>query len=65
MHPQSELCIDEKLIRQLLKDQAPLLSFKKIQFTDAGWDNENYKLGDKLLIRMPQDLKVIIYLKMN
>ena len=52
--PQAEVKIDPRLIQQLLTIQCPQFSDLAITFLDAGWDNENYRLGEDYIIRMPR-----------
>jgi len=52
--PQAEVKIDKTLIQYLLKTQFPQLAHLKIEFLDAGWDNENYRLGSDYIIRLPR-----------
>lgn len=52
--PKAEVKIDRRLIQQLINTQFPSLSNLPITFLDAGWDNENYRLGDTYIIRLPR-----------
>jgi len=52
--PKAEIKIDKPLIQKLLKTQFPQLAHLKIEFLDAGWDNENYRLGADYIIRLPR-----------
>ncbi|MEM1119005.1 MAG: phosphotransferase [Bacteroidota bacterium] len=52
--PPAEVIITSSLIRQLLAEQFPELAHEKIEFLDAGWDNENYRLGKQYIIRLPR-----------
>lgn len=52
--PDSEIVVNEQIIKELILEQFPHLSHLRIQFVDAGWDNENYKLGEKYLVRIPR-----------
>jgi len=52
--PKAEVRIDNPLIQHLLKTQFPQLAHLKIEFLDAGWDNENYRLGTAYIIRLPR-----------
>lgn len=62
--PIAEVKIDKTLIQNLLKTQFPQLAHLKIEFLDAGWDNENYRLGTEYLIRLPRR-KVAVQLLLN
>lgn len=52
--PKAEVKIDKKLVQRLINTQFPTLSNLPITFLDAGWDNENYRLGDNFIIRLPR-----------
>ncbi len=52
--PKAEVKIDKHLVQQLINSQFPSLSNLPITFLDAGWDNENYRLGDNYIIRLPR-----------
>ena len=52
--PPAEVNITIPLIKRLLDNQFPELAHLPISFFDAGWDNEMYRLGDELVIRMPR-----------
>ncbi|MEM7015020.1 MAG: aminoglycoside phosphotransferase family protein [Verrucomicrobiota bacterium] len=52
--PKAETEIDEALIRQLLEEQHPDLADLPLHRIDAGWDNEIYRLGNELAVRMPR-----------
>lgn len=61
--PQSEVGINEKLIRQLLVSQFPQLADLPIELLESGWDNTMYRLGDTLLVRLPRRQKAVAYLE--
>ena len=42
-----------ELVRQLLLDQQPDLANLPIQFGAQGWDNQLWRLGDELAVRLP------------
>ena len=52
--PLSELTIDKALVRNLLSEQHSDLMNLPISFLDAGWDNMMFRLGDRLLVRLPR-----------
>ena len=52
--PDKEIEIDKKVIRSLIDTQFCDLSSLPIEFLDSGWDNENYRLGSKYLVRLPR-----------
>ncbi|MFI7002349.1 aminoglycoside phosphotransferase family protein [Nocardia sp. NPDC050175] len=46
--------IDEALVRSLLSEQHPDLSGLGLQRVAAGWDNQMWRLGEELAVRMPR-----------
>ncbi|WP_404289768.1 aminoglycoside phosphotransferase family protein [Glutamicibacter arilaitensis] len=52
--PQAEVEIDQGLVRRLVTSQSPEFSGMPISYLATGWDNEVYRLGDELLIRLPR-----------
>lgn len=52
--PAAEVTIDAALVRSLLADQHPDLAGLRLTAFTAGWDNEHYRLGDHLLVRLPR-----------
>ncbi|WP_433655247.1 aminoglycoside phosphotransferase family protein [Nocardia sp. CA-128927] len=46
--------IDETLVRSLLIEQHPDLSALELRRIDAGWDNQMWRLGGELAVRMPR-----------
>lgn len=62
--PKAEVQIDIPLIQNLLATQYPQLADEKIEFLDAGWDNENYRVGQQHIIRLPRR-KVAVSLLQN
>ncbi len=52
--PDAELDITPELIRHLLQSQHPDLSELPLEEFASGWDNQLYRLGEDLLIRMPR-----------
>ncbi|WP_199521786.1 aminoglycoside phosphotransferase family protein, partial [Jiangella anatolica] len=44
---------DEQLVRTLLREQHPDLAGLPIRFAAKGWDNELWRLGDALAVRIP------------
>ncbi len=52
--PAAEFTIDDELIRQLLRDQAPELSDRPIRRVATGWDNEIWRIGEDLALRLPR-----------
>lgn len=45
--------IDEELVRSLLREQHPDLSGLGLRQAAIGWDNELWRLGDRLAVRLP------------
>lgn len=52
--PPAELDITEDLVRALLHDQAPDLADRTLRRAAAGWDNEMWRLGNDLAVRVPR-----------
>jgi aminoglycoside phosphotransferase (APT) family kinase protein len=52
--PPAEIEIDEALLRGLLAAQHPDLAREPLSFLDSGWDNVMYRLGERLLVRLPR-----------
>ncbi|MFF3976128.1 aminoglycoside phosphotransferase family protein [Streptomyces sp. NPDC001828] len=46
--------IDESLVRSLLRDQHPDLGELELREVDGGWDNQLWRLGEELAVRMPR-----------
>lgn len=46
--------IDEGLIRGLLREQHPDLAELPVREVPGGWDNQLWRLGDELAVRMPR-----------
>lgn len=49
-----DLVIDEALVRSLLTDQHPDLAGLELRLMDGGWDNQMWRLGDDLAVRLPR-----------
>lgn len=54
--PPAEVEIDEALVRALLADQHPDLAHLPITLVASGWDNDMFRLGDDMAVRMPRRL---------
>ncbi|WP_343030084.1 aminoglycoside phosphotransferase family protein [Microbacterium rhizomatis] len=54
--PAAEVVIDERLVRDLLTDQAPhlLTTGPRVWRVAAGWDSEVWRVGDDVAVRMPR-----------
>lgn len=46
--------IDEGLVRSLVREQHPDLAGLDLREVDGGWDNQMWRLGDALAVRMPR-----------
>src|SRR6266849_10783404 len=45
--------ISEELIRELLREQQPDLADRPMKLSARGWDNQLWRLGDDLAVRLP------------
>lgn len=52
--PAADVVITEELVRRLLIEQHPDLADGALVHADGGWDNEMYRLGDDLAVRLPR-----------
>lgn len=52
--PPAEAAIDAPLVRALLREQHPDLAALPLTDGRAGWDNQVYRLGDTLAVRLPR-----------
>ena len=52
--PSAEFEIDAAVIRALLAEQAPHLAHLPLQRVASGWDNEMWRLGTDLAVRLPR-----------
>ena len=52
--PDAERDITEDLVRHLLTTQHPDLAALPLRHVGSGWDNEVYRLGDSLALRLPR-----------
>ncbi|MEM1207440.1 MAG: aminoglycoside phosphotransferase family protein [Acidobacteriota bacterium] len=52
--PPAELEIDAALVRALLREQHPDLAKLPLEQVGAGWDNQMFRLGDDLAVRLPR-----------
>ncbi|MFE3828122.1 aminoglycoside phosphotransferase family protein [Streptomyces sp. NPDC059092] len=46
--------IDDDLVRTLVREQHPDLADLDLRAVDGGWDNQMWRLGDELAVRMPR-----------
>jgi aminoglycoside phosphotransferase (APT) family kinase protein len=52
--PPAEIVVDAPLVRALLLEQHPDLADLPLTDGHAGWDNQVYRLGDSLAVRLPR-----------
>ena len=52
--PAAEFDIDAALVGSLLAEQHPDLAVLGLTELDAGWDNSLWRLGDRLVVRLPR-----------
>jgi aminoglycoside phosphotransferase (APT) family kinase protein len=52
--PAAEVEVSADLVRRLLADQHPDLARLPVGFLAHGWDNELYRVGDRLIARLPR-----------
>ena len=52
--PAAEHDVDAELVRGLLADQQPDLADRPLRHLAHGWDNESFRLGDDLVVRLPR-----------
>ncbi|QFU94111.1 aminoglycoside phosphotransferase family protein [Amycolatopsis sp. YIM 10] len=45
---------EQDLVRALLREQHPDLANLELRDVDGGWDNQQWRLGDELAVRMPR-----------
>lgn len=63
-YPKAEIDITTELVQKLIDTQFPEYSTFKISFLNAGFDNENYRLGENYMVRLPRR-KVAMPLLLN
>jgi aminoglycoside phosphotransferase (APT) family kinase protein len=52
--PAADVVVTADLVRRLLADQHPDLANQRVEFLANGWDNELFRVGDRLVARMPR-----------
>ena len=52
--PAADVVVTTDLARHLLAEQHPDLAGRALTHADGGWDNEMYRLGDDLAVRLPR-----------
>lgn len=57
--PEAETEINTALVRGLLAEQHPDLARLPLNFAAEGWDNEIYRLGPDLAVRLPRRLSAV------
>lgn len=50
----ADIFLDEPLVRRLLLEQHPDLAGLDLSLVAHGWDNDLYRLGDELVVRLPR-----------
>ncbi|MEQ3553142.1 aminoglycoside phosphotransferase family protein [Pseudonocardia nematodicida] len=50
----TEFRFEQDLVRALLREQHPDLADLELRDVDGGWDNQQWRLGDELAVRMPR-----------
>ena len=56
MKPPTEAELDDSLVHQLLQSQFPAWATLELAHVDGGWNNEMYRLGRDLAVRVPRRL---------
>lgn len=54
--PAAEIDITVELVGELLREQCPDLADLPLELVAAGWDNDIFRLGDELSVRLPRRL---------
>ena len=52
--PDADLELTEELVRRLLAEQFPQYASLPLEWVGSGWDNEMYRLGESLAVRLPR-----------
>ena len=50
----ADIFLDEPLVRRLLREQHPDVAELDLRLVANGWDNDLYRLGDDLVVRLPR-----------
>ena len=50
----TEFRFEQDLVRALLRDQHPDLADLELRDVNGGWDNQQWRLGDELAVRLPR-----------
>jgi aminoglycoside phosphotransferase (APT) family kinase protein len=51
---EADIFVDEPLVRRLLVAQHPDLAARELRLITNGWDNDLYRLGSDLVVRLPR-----------
>src|SRR4249919_3336738 len=57
--PQAEVDIDARLVAALLSEQHPDLAHQPLRPLAAGWDNVMFRVGNRLVARLPRRLAAV------
>lgn len=52
--PPAEITLDESQVRALLRSSAPQLAELSLHLVAAGWDNDIWRIGEDLALRLPR-----------
>jgi Phosphotransferase enzyme family len=52
--PAADVAVTADLVRRLLAGQHPDLANQRVEFLANGWDNALFRVGDRLVARMPR-----------
>jgi aminoglycoside phosphotransferase (APT) family kinase protein len=52
-----EVRFGRDMVRALLRDQHPDLADLRLRDIDGGWDNQQWRLGDELVVRLPRTVR--------
>jgi aminoglycoside phosphotransferase (APT) family kinase protein len=58
-----ELRFEQSLVRALLRDQHPDLADLDLRDVNGGWDNQMWRLGDELAVRLPRTERAPVLLR--
>ncbi|MCX4966407.1 aminoglycoside phosphotransferase family protein [Streptomyces sp. NBC_00654] len=60
-----ELKFEQDLVRALLRDQHPDIADLELRDVNGGWDNQQFRLGEELAVRMPRTERAPALLRME
>jgi aminoglycoside phosphotransferase (APT) family kinase protein len=52
--PAAEINLNPAFVKNLVQRQFPELAHLEIKFLGEGWDNQNYRLGEQYIVRVPR-----------